>query len=222
MSKGVGGPDSENQEEFISYVIEAVEALAKGKGNGVSRQTIIRYVEEAFAERKKTESEPEPASAVKSAIRAALKLGLLVHTSGVGLNGSFILTEIPRKSKSKERQTPCKKPEAKLTNISLLASETQKYSSKGGNISTRRTRRTARRQSSKKLPMEQMEFDKDNLPDCGDSVKSIKTILKPPSRTKVSAKRKGKMVLRKVKFSSPPRVVYFAPSSTTKRSKRKK
>lgn len=199
--------------------------LAKGNGHGASRQTIVKYVEG----RKEKGTKVVTSQMVKSAIMRALNSGLLVHSSGVGLNGSFI---IPEKSVNRltgtclDKQKPIITKEAKLRCISSLAGEIQCGPDHSDvTDSTVKTVTTKRRRNSKilvpfadskSLHQYQLETESRQTDSSG-----LKAILKTPSQRKFAAKRKQKRAGRKVKFCSPPSVFLISPC-IKRRSKRKK
>ena len=199
--------------------------LAKGNGHGASRQTIVKYVEG----RKEKGTKVVTSQMVKSAIMRALNSGLLVHSSGVGLNGSFI---IPEKSVNGltgtclDKQKPIITKEAKLRYISSLAGEIQCGPDHPDvTDSTVKTVTTKRRRNSKilvpfadgkSLNQYQLETESRQTDSSG-----LKAILKTPSQRNFAAKRKQKRAGRKVKFCSPPSVFLISPC-IKRRSKRKK
>jgi len=75
--------------KYIDLVRDAVDNIEAD--NGVSRQKIVDYVTSACGKRGKN-----VLNAVKLAIIKAVDDGLLVRTSGAGLNGSFRLPADPK------------------------------------------------------------------------------------------------------------------------------
>ena len=69
------------EDRFLRLVCTAVAEMSKAKG--ASRQSIVRFVQETQQENVSNE--------VNRALRSAVAKGLLVHSTGNGLNGSFIL-----------------------------------------------------------------------------------------------------------------------------------
>ena len=198
--------------------------LAKGNGHGASRQTIVKYVEGRMEKGTKVIT----SQIVKSAIMRALNSGLLVHPSGVGLNGSFM---IPEKSLNGSRgtcldkQKPIMTKEAKSRNISSLAGEFPCGPDHPHvTDSTVETVTTKPRRNSKILVpfVDAKSLHQDQLgKEGGQKSSGLKAILKTPTQRKFAAKRKQKRAGRKVKFCSPPSVFLISPC-IKRRSKRKK
>lgn len=191
--------------------------LAKGNGHGASRQTIVKYVEGRMEKGTKVIT----SQMVKSAIMRALNSGLLVHSSGVGLNGSFM---IPEKSVNGSRgtcldkQKPIMTKEAKLRNISCGPDHPHVTGSTVQTVTTK-----PRRNSKILVPfVDAKSLHQDQLEkESGQKSSGLKAILKTPTQRKFAAKRKQKRAGRKVKFCSPPSVFLISPC-IKRRSKRKK
>jgi hypothetical protein len=75
---------TKQENKFLNLVFDAVDME---KGKCVSRQKIIERVQKACRSQKNV------ASSAKIAIIRALESGMLVRTSGCGLNGSFRLSD---------------------------------------------------------------------------------------------------------------------------------
>lgn len=191
--------------------------LAKGNGHGASRQTIVKYVEGRMEKGTKVIT----SQMVKSAIMRALNSGLLVHSSGVGLNGSFM---IPEKSLNGSRgtcldkQKPIMTKEAKLRNISCGPDHPHVTGSTVQTVTTK-----PRRNSKISVPfVDAKSLHQDQLErESGQKSSGLKAILKTPTQRKFAAKRKQKRAGRKVKFCSPASVFLISPC-IKRRSKRKK
>lgn len=197
------------KQDYVPHVLRAVKVLSQGKDNGASRQTIEKYLEGAWS--KETNEVIKLSSpVVKSAIREALNSGLLVHASGVGLNGSFML---PQKSiallrvNSHDKKKTVITKKAKLRNISSLAREFDQDTPPAENTPKRSDSKKRKRNTKLVIPFAEGEMVKKSKP--------LKTILKSPR------KRKFTCGSRKVKFCSPPRVIFISPC-IKRRSKRKK
>ena len=96
------------ENRLINLVCTAVAEMNKAKG--VSRQSIVKFV---LKTQQKTVT-----NEVNRALRKAVTEGLLLHTSGSGLNGSFVL----RQDRSNNLQLPkrerVKSKEAKIRKLS--------------------------------------------------------------------------------------------------------
>ena len=219
------------QKNFIPHVLEAVKML-QGKDHGASTKNILKYLGDKLNdEMNGVKILPSPADGVvKSALREALSSGLLVHYSGVGLNGSFVLplhskglkTKDMEDMKQQDKQKSVITKEAKLRTISSLANKLhesarlQKKPAKADSASKRR------RITKLQLPVGDLESDKEDQFDTGENTTALKTILKLSRKRKFTgSKIKRKKVSRRVKFRSPPRVIFITPC-IKRRSKRKK
>ena len=209
-------------EDYVPHVLKAVKLLVSGEGQGASRQNIEKYLGGTLNE-ETNEVIKLPSPVVKTAIRKALSSGLLTHASGVGLNGSFL---IPQKgtdfleADSHEKMKGFVTKEAKLRNISSLASELQdtphlKNTPKAA-ISNKR-----QRNSKLVVPFAEEEIVKNDQVKTAENSTSLKTILKSATKRKLAAKLKRKNGTRRVKFNSPPKVIFISPC-IKRRSKRKK
>ena len=203
--------------DYVPYVLEAVKMLAGGNGHGASRQNIVKYVEGSLNE--ETNGVRNLSSQlVKAAIMKALNSGLLVHASGVGLNGSYVIPEKLKNASavnSCDKEKPVTTKEAKLRNISSLASEFHDPPALENPAKTV----TNKRQRITKLvvPFAQVELVKGNQFESAEKSTALKAILKRPKEEVVTAKLRRK---RKVKFCSPPRILFISPC-IKRRSKRK-
>lgn len=201
---------------YVPHVIEAVKIL-QGKDHGASTQNIVKYLEGKL-------NDKTNGAAVKSAIRTALNSGLLVHCSGVGLNGSFIL---PQKSKritarnSGDKKQSAITKEAKLRNISSLASELQERVPLQNKPPNTENSSKRRRNTKLLVPLGNLDFDKEDQADVNVMSTPLKTILKPPGKRKFTSKFKRKNASRRVKFCSPAKVIFISPC-VKRRSKRKR
>lgn len=196
---------TQKRHDYVPHVLEAVELLAKENGQGASRQSIEKYLEGTLNEETNAVTKL-PSPVIKSAIRQAINSGLLVHASGVGLNGSFVL---PKKgndfttiNRHKGKKAVITK-EAKPCNISSLASELQDTSLLFTNI-TRRNIQHA-------VPLAEAEEIKEDRLNVAKKPENLKTILKTPKRRKLVNRVKRKNGTRTVKFCSPPRVIFITP-----------
>ena len=204
------------KKNYVPLVLEAVKALAEGKDRGVSRQTIVKYLERKLNDGTNSVnnlSSPDEA-AIKSAILTALSSGLLVQSSGVGLNGSYGLNS--NRNIRCDMQKAIIIKETKLRNITSLHESTSNQSrpSKVEN-SSKRHRITKRGSPSGDLLETVDQFE------TAEKITALKTILKPPSKIKKASKVKRKSGLRRVKFCSAAKVIFVSPS-IKRRSQRRK
>lgn len=220
---------SRKKENYVPHVIEAVKMLAKGKDHGVSRQNIVKYLEGKFIDQTNSGKKlPSPAAGtVKSAILAALDSGLLAHSSGVGLNGSFMLPKVSKELSAVncDKRKAVFTKEARLRNISSLANEFH------GPLDERASQQTepskvaisSKRQRNTKLlfPSGDLKFEEGDQFNTAEKAKALKTILKPPCKAKFASKLKRKGGSRRVKFRSPAKVIFISPC-IKRRSQRKK
>lgn len=208
------------KQDYVPYVLEAVKMLTEGNDRGASRQNIEKYLEATLNDETR-EVRNLSSPVVKSAIRQALNSGLLVHASGIGLNGSFV---IPEKSEDlssvhfHDRKKAVITKEAKPRNISSLASEFQDTPPENTPLKT-----SNKRQLNTKLvvPFAEVDLVKDDQFEIAEKSAGLKTILKPPKKLKFAGKFKRKSGARRVKFCSPPRVIFITPCIKRK-SRRKK
>lgn len=216
---------------YIPHVVEAVKML-QGKYNGASTKNIVKYLEEKLNDEKNgVKNLPSPADGVvKSALRAAFSSGLLVHCSGIGLNGSFILplhskeirpTDVEDMKQPKKQKSVITK-EAKLQAISSLASELQERALPQNKPSKVESESKRQRNTKLHLPVGNLESEKEDQVETEENTTSLKTILKLSGKRKFTgSKIKRKKVTRRVKFRSPPKVIFITPC-IKRRSKRKK
>lgn len=220
------------KEDCVPHVLEAVKMLADGKDHGASTQNIVKYLERKLNDETNGAKKnlPSPVdTAVKSAIRTALNSGLLVHCSGVGLNGSFIL---PTKSKETvatgnihyDKQKSVLTKEAKLRKISSLANEFHEKTTLQNKAAKIENSSKRQRNTKLLLPSGDLEIERDDQFEAAVKTTALKTILKAPGKRKFTSKYKRKSVSRKrVKFCSPPRVIFITPCIKRRsKSKRKK
>lgn len=210
-------------EDYVPHVLEAVKLLANGEDQGASRQNIEKYLEETFNE-ETNEMIKLPSPVVKSAIRKALSSGLLTHASGVGLNGSFL---IHQKGEDFLEANSCEKmkgfvtKEAKLRNISSLGSEYLQDTPPLKNTLKAAASNKRQRNSKLVVPFAEEEIVKNSQGKTAEKCTALKTILKSATTRKLAAKLKRKNGARKVKFCSPPKVIFISPC-IKRMSKRKK
>lgn len=215
------------KQNFVPHVLEAVKMVAKGKDHGASRQNIVKYLERKFNDETNSEKKlPSPAEAtVKSAILTALDSGLLVHSSGVGLNGSFLLPKVSKELSAinSDKRKAVVTKEAKLRNISSLANEFHESASHQNKRS--KVENSSKRQRNTKLlfPSGDLEFEEGDQFETTEKTNALKTILKPPRKGRFASKfkRKAGHGSRKVKFRSPAKVIFISPC-IKRRSQRKK
>ncbi|XP_068747409.1 histone H1.0-like [Montipora capricornis] len=194
--------------DFVPNVLKAVKLLEKEHGQGVSRQNIEKYFAKTLDGHKNQQDKLMP-QVVKAALRTALNSGLLVHARGVGLNGSFM---IPTTFQSRRQKGAVVTEESRMRNISSLVLKqdtrpaTPEKTSKPTDSDKRRRSTTF------------AETFKSDLFKATEKSKALKTILKTPRRKKVVSKLvKGK----RVKFSSPPKVIFFSPRIKRKAQRKK-
>lgn len=205
---------------YISLVLEAVKVLAKGKDRGVSRQNIVKYLERKLHDDTNSVNNlPSPnEAAVKSAILTALNSGFLVQSSGVGLKGSYVLN--PDRNVHCDKQKAIITKEAKLKNITSLATHLQESTSNQSGPSKVEN-------SSKRQRITKGGLPSGDLVETGgqfastENTTALKTILKPPSRAKLTSRLKRKSGSKRVKFRSPAKVIRISPC-IKKRSQRRK
>jgi len=204
---------------YISLVLEAVKVLAKGKDRGVSRQNIVKYLERKLNDTNSVNNLPSPnEAAVKSAILTALNSGFLVQSSGVGLKGSYVLN--PDRNVHCDKQKAIITKEAKLKNITSLA--TQLHESTSNQSGPSKVENSSKRQRITKggLPSGDLVETGGQFASTENST-ALKTILKPPSRKKLTSRLKRKSGSKRVKFRSPAKVIRISPC-IKKRSQRRK
>lgn len=216
---------SRKKENYVPHVIEAVKMLVKGKDHGASRQNIVKYLEGKFNDQTNSGKKlPSPAEGtVKSAILAALDSGLLVHSSGVGLNGSFMLPKVSKELSAVncDNRKAVFTKEAKLRKISSLANEFHERASQQTKPS--KVAISSKRQRNTKLlfPSGDLKFEEGDQFNTAEKAEALKTILKPPCKAKFASKLKRKGGSRRVKFRSPAKVIFISPC-IKRRSQRKK
>ena len=208
------------KQNYIPLVLEAVKALAEGKDRGVSRQNIVRYLERKLTDGTNSvnnSSSPDEV-AIKSAILTALNSGLLVQSSGVGLNGSYVLNS--------DRNIHCDKQKAvitkgaKLRNITSLANEFHESTSNQTRRSKMETSSKRHRITGRGLPSADL-LERVGQFETAEKFTALKTILKPPSKIKKTSKVKRNSASKRVKFRSPAKVIFISPS-IKRRSQRRK
>lgn len=202
---------------FVPHVLKAVKMLSEGKDHGASRQTIVKFLERKLNDEGNcaTNLPLSTEAAVKSAILTALDSGLLVNSSGVGLNGSFVL------SKKSEKRKAVNSKEAKLRNISSLANKYHEGASQQNKPSKVENSSKRKRNPKRLFPSGDLEFEEGDQFGNAENTTALKTILKPSRKGKFAAKLKRKAGSKKVKFRSPAKVILISPC-IRKRSKRKK
>jgi len=205
---------------YIPLVLEAVKALAEGKDRGVSRQNIVKHLERKLNDGPNSvnnSSSPDEA-AIKSAILTALNSGLLVQSSGVGLNGSYVLNS--GRSIHCDKQKAIITKEAKLRNLISLADQFHESTSNQSRRSKVENSSKRHRITKRGLPSGDLLETVDQC-ETAEKITALKTILKPPSKIKKASKVKLKGGSRKVKFRSPAKVILISPS-IKRRSQRRK
>lgn len=211
---------------FVPHVLKAVKMLSKGKDHGASRQAIIKFLEGNLNDKGNSATTEE---AVKSAILAALDSGLLVNSTGVGLNGSFMLSKKSEKLLAKDcddnlqrnKRKAVNSKEAKLRNISSLANEYHEGASQQNKPSKMENSSKRKRNTKRLFPSGDLEFEAGDQFGNTENTIALKTIMKPSRKGKFAAKLKRKAGSKKVKFRSPAKVILISPC-IKKRSKRKK
>lgn len=204
------------KQNYILLVLEAVKALAEGKDRGVSRQNIVKHLERKLNDGTNSvnnSSSPDEA-AIKSAILTALNSGLLVQSSGVGLNGSYVLNSGRNIHCDKQKAIITK--EAKLRNLISFHESTSNQSRRSKVENSSKRHRITKRG----LPSGDLLETVDQC-ETAEKITALKTILKPPSKIKKASKVKLKGGSRKVKFRSPAKVILISPS-IKRRSQRRK
>lgn len=204
------------KQNYIPLVLEAVKALAEGKDRGVSRQNIVKHLERKLNDGTNSvnnSSSPDEA-AIKSAILTALNSGLLVQSSGVGLNGSYVLNSGRNIHCDKQKAIITK--EAKLRNLISFHESTSNQSRRSKVENSSKRHRITKRG----LPSGDLLETVDQC-ETAEKITALKTILKPPSKIKKASKVKLKGGSRKVKFRSPAKVILISPS-IKRRSQRRK
>lgn len=197
------------KQNYIPLVLEAVKVLAEGKDRGVSRQNIVKYLEGKLNDGTSSVNNLSSSAeaAVKSAILAALNSALLVQSSGVGLNGSYMLNSDRNVHCDKQKAIITK--EAKLRNITSLANqfhESASHQTRPSKVEYSSKRRHAKRG----LPSGDLLETGDQF-ETAEKITALKTILKPPRKVKFTSKLKRKSGSRRVKFRSPAKVIFITP-----------
>lgn len=205
------------KQNYIPLVLEAVKTLADGKDRGVSRQNIVKYLERKLNDGTNIVHDPSSPDevAIKSAILTALNSGLLVQSSGVGLNGSYVLNSDRNIHRDKQKAIITK--EAKLRNITLANQFHESTSSQ-----TRRSKveNSSKRHAGRGLPSGDL-LDRVDQFETAEKFTALKTILKPPSKIKKASKVKRTSGSRRVKFRSPAKVIFISPSIKRRSPRRK-
>ena len=208
------------KQNFIPLVLEAVKALAKEKGRGVSRQNIVKYLEGKLNDVTNSVNNLSSSdeAAIKSSILTALNSGLLVQSSGVGLNGSYVLNSDHNIHCDKQKAVITK--EAKLRNITSLANQFHESTSNQSRPS--KVENSSKRHCITKLSVPTSDLlQAVNQCETAEKITALKTILKPPVKIKKASKVKRNSGSRRVKFRSPAKVIFISPS-IKRRSKRRK
>ena len=217
------------EDRFLGLVCTAVAEMSKAKG--ASRQSIVKFVQETQQENVSSE--------VNRALRSAVAKGLLVHSTGNGLNGSFILGKdnfnLPP---STGLESSCilqfanwgivQSREAKIRKLSTIAGE-ETVLQRNGNCSFVNNTLPKKRQRKSKLsqPTCTCEANENKPPDektstamltCVPSTSSfLQSILKKTKwkrtnlRKSLGLGRSPSMKARRVRFARSPRVVFISP-----------
>lgn len=195
------------KEGFALNIIRAVKLLEKECRKGVSRQNIEKYFQQQLSRQ-----------VVKSAIREALHSGLLVHASGVGLNGSFVTAPSSKNIHTVRPRKPKKigaRENAKLRGINLPSSDLEEQVTP-----TLQTEKATKPLDSNKYlqntKLTESVAETSNNDKLKGKIKSktFKAILKTPRRPRKIVPKVVKS--RKVKFSSPPNIILISPRITRK------
>ncbi|KAK2549759.1 hypothetical protein P5673_029733 [Acropora cervicornis] len=193
------------KEGFALNIIRAVKLLEKECRKGVSRQNIEKYFQQQLSRQ-----------VVKSAIREALHSGLLVHASGVGLNGSFLIAPSSKNIHTARPRKPEKfgaRENAKLRGINLPSSDLEEQVTP----TLQREKATNPLDSNKYLQntkLTESVAETSNNDKLKGKSKTFKAILKTPRRPRKIVPKVVKS--RKVKFSSPPNIILISPRITRK------
>ena len=205
---------------YIPLVLEAVKALAEEKGRGVSRQNIVKYLEGKLNDGTNSGNNLSSSdeAAIKSSILTALNSGLLAQSSGVGLNGSYVLNSDRNIHCDKQKAVIIK--EAKLKNITSLANHFHESTSNQNRPS--KVENSSKRHCITKRSVPTGDFlHTGNQCETAEKITALKTILKPTIKIKKASKVKRNSGSRRVKFRSPAKVIFISPS-IKRRSKRRK
>lgn len=194
------------KEGLALNVIRAVKLLEKECRKGVSRQNIEKYFQQQLSRQ-----------VVKSAIREALHSGLLVHATGVGLNGSFVIAPSNKNIRTARPRKPKKfgaRENAKLGGINLPSSDLEEQVTP----TLQREKATNpldsnKHQQNTKLTESVAETSNNDKLEGKVKSKTFKAILKTQRRPKIVSKV---VKSRKVKFSSPPNIILISPRITRK------
>lgn len=194
------------KEGFGQNIISAVKLLEKEYSKGVSRQSIEKYFQQQLSRQ-----------VVKSAIREALCSGLLVHASGVGLNGSFVIAPRNKNIHTARPRKPKKSREnAKLRGIYLPSGElVEQVTPTPRSEKVTNPVDSNKRQQNTMLTVSVAKTSNNDELEGKEKSKTFKAILKTPRTPKVVSKV---VKSRKVKFSSPANVILISPR-ITRRSK---